>query len=68
MEDCEKSFDLLCDFWRSGANYGTGKQKDIMLDKKKIRELIRQGALHPKDGDQFYEQVEQREEEEKDDE
>jgi hypothetical protein len=61
MKNCEKSFDLICNFWSSGANYGTGKNKDIMLDKKKIQELIKQGALHKNDGDQFNDQVEEKE-------
>jgi hypothetical protein len=67
MEDCEKSYGLICDLLSSGANFGKGKQKDIMLDKIKIRELVKQGALHKDDGDQFYEKpvvvVEEEEEE-----
>ncbi len=66
MQNCEKSFKLVCKFWSSGANYGKGKQKDVMLDKITIKELIRQGALHAKDGDQLEDQfsTEQEEEEE----
>jgi hypothetical protein len=59
MEDCEKSFDLICDLLKSGANYGAGKNNDIMLDKKKIKELIKQGALHKDDGKQFHEKATQ---------
>jgi hypothetical protein len=70
MKNCEKSYKLVCNLLSSGANFGTGKQKDIMLDKKKIKELIRQGALNAKDGDQLEEQfsIDQEEEEEKEEE
>ena len=64
MEDCEKSYDLICDLLKSGANFGRGKQKDIMVNQKKINELIKQGALHKEDGKQFYEDPSQEEEKE----
>jgi hypothetical protein len=68
MADCEKSYDLICELLKSGANYGTGKNKDIMLDKNKIRDLIKQGALHKDDGKQFFEQTPQLEDDEDDEE
>ena len=55
MDDCEKSYGLICDLFTSGANYGKGKSIDIMLDKKKIKELKIVGALHKDDGEQFFE-------------
>ena len=57
MEDCENSYGLICDLLTSGANFGRGKYKDIMLDQSKFDELIKSGALHPDDGEQFYEKT-----------
>ena len=51
---CENSYSLICDFLRSDAKYGRiGINKHICLDKTSIKQLIKDGKLDPKDGDQF---------------